>query len=110
MRAVRIGLVAVLLSLGVPAVWAQTIPTSTVTTSPSTIPSGPGTTTTTVHFECPGPGGIIIPCSSTTTSTVVGSNPLAGLVCPLLAGLRGLFAPIGAFLQSLLQVFGCAGG
>ena len=57
MRAVRIGLMLAVLALGTPSVWAQTS---------TTVPS---TTTTTFHLDCMGPGGIIIPCPTTTSST-----------------------------------------
>ena len=131
MRAVRIGLLMVLLSLGAPSVWAQTS---------TTVPS---TTTTTFHLDCMGPGGIIIPCptttsstspptttpSTTTTSTIfdcqlpgggvgpcptttttLSSIPVPGFVCSLLATLDSLFAPFRQLLLPILQLFGCATG
>ena len=102
MRAARIGLMLVLLSVGAPAVWGQT----STTTPPTTM--GSTTTVTFIHEDCLLPGGGIGACPTTTTRPPV-SNPLAGFVCPILARLVTVFAPFRQFLQPILQLFGCGG-
>jgi hypothetical protein len=128
MRAVRIGLMLAVLSLGTPAVWAQTsttvpstttttvfldcfgpggiiIPCPTTTSSTSTSTTTPATTTTSTHLDCPLPGGGIGPCPTTTTT--VSPIPLPGFICSLLATFDSLFAPFRQLLLPLLQRFGC---
>ena len=104
MRIARVGIILMLLAVGAPAVWGQT-----GTTSTTTLP-----TTTVVFADCFGPGGVLIPCpSTTTTSTALVSPipPLGSFVCSLLSSLDTFFgALLRDILQPIRQFFGCAAG
>ena len=105
MRTARVTMILVLLVVGAPALWAQRGTTST-TTWP--------TTTTTIYVECFGPGGVLVPCPSTTTTSTVFVSPippLGSFVCSLLSGFDTFFgALLRDILQPIRQFFGCAVG
>ena len=105
MRIARVGMIVVLLVMGAPAVWGQT-----GTTSTTTLP----TTTTTIYVDCFGPGGVLIPCPSTTTTSTVFISPippLGSFVCSLLSSFDTFFgALLRDILQPIRQFFGCPSG